>query len=148
MGSEMCIRDRYSPEDYVHRIGRTGRAGASGQAMSLMVAEDQRLLSEIEKMLRRSIPKESLRPQREPVRAKSAPQEKSVRQEKSVPQDPIFSQPYEPKAADPVGLAPPASGSAASAAPAKPVVSGRALPSGIRRAPRTVPALLGGKQKA
>jgi superfamily II DNA/RNA helicase len=138
----------YSPEDYVHRIGRTGRAGASGQAMSLMVAEDQRLLSEIEKMLRRSIPKESLRPQREPVRAKSAPQEKSVRQEKSVPQDPIFSQPYEPKAADPVGLAPPASGSAASAAPAKPVVSGRALPSGIRRAPRTVPALLGGKQKA
>jgi len=132
----------YSPEDYVHRIGRTGRAGASGQAMSLMVAEDQRLLAEIEKMLRRSIPKESLRPQREPVRAKSAPQEKSAHQ------DPIFSQPYQPKAADPVGLAPPASGSAASAVPVKPAVSGRALPSGIRRAPRTVPALLGGKQKA
>jgi superfamily II DNA/RNA helicase len=138
----------YSPEDYVHRIGRTGRAGASGQAMSLMVAEDQRLLSEIEKMLRRSIPKESLRPQREPVRAKSAPQEKSAPQGKSVPQDPIFSEPYQPKSADPAGLAPPASGSTASAAPAKPAVSGRALPSGIRRAPRTVPALLGGKQKA
>jgi ATP-dependent RNA helicase RhlE len=132
----------YSPEDYVHRIGRTGRAGASGQAMSLMVAEDQRLLSEIEKMLRRSIPKESLRPQREPVRAKSTPQEKTA------PQDPIFSQPYQPKSADPVGLPPPAAGPTATAAPAKSAVSGRALPSGIRRAPRTVPALLGGKQKA
>jgi superfamily II DNA/RNA helicase len=137
----------YSPEDYVHRIGRTGRAGASGQAMSLMVAEDQRLLSEIEKMLRRSIPKESLRPQREPVRGKSVPQEKSARQEKSLPQDPIFSQPYQPKAADAVGQAPLVSGSTASAAPVKPAVSGRTLPSGIRRAPRTVPALLGGKQK-
>ena len=132
----------YSPEDYVHRIGRTGRAGASGQAMSLMVAEDQRLLSEIEKMLRRSIPKESLRPQREPVRAKSPLQEKSV------PHDPIFSQPYQPKAADPVGLASPATGATATAAPVKPAVSGRTLPSGIRRAPRPVPALLGGKQKA
>jgi len=32
----------YAPEDYVHRIGRTGRAGASGTAMSLMTPEDQR----------------------------------------------------------------------------------------------------------
>ncbi|NBW01137.1 MAG: DEAD/DEAH box helicase [Betaproteobacteria bacterium] len=132
----------YSPEDYVHRIGRTGRAGASGQAMSLMIAEDQRLLSEIEKMLRRTIPKESLRPQREPVRVKSAPQEKSV------PQDPIFSQPYQPKHDSPAGTVPPASGSTASPVPVKSAVSGHSVPSGIRRAPRPVPALLGGKHRA
>ena len=33
----------HSPEDYVHRIGRTGRAGASGQALSLMMDKDRAL---------------------------------------------------------------------------------------------------------
>jgi ATP-dependent RNA helicase RhlE len=41
----------YSPEDYVHRIGRTGRAGASGQAIMLMTAEEERLVSDIEKLV-------------------------------------------------------------------------------------------------
>jgi superfamily II DNA/RNA helicase len=41
----------YSPEDYVHRIGRTGRAGASGIALSLMTgSNDERLLADIEKL--------------------------------------------------------------------------------------------------
>ena len=40
----------YSPEDYVHRIGRTGRAGASGMALSIMCSEDGRLLADIEKL--------------------------------------------------------------------------------------------------
>ena len=50
----------YSPEDYVHRIGRTGRAGASGVALSLMTGEDERLLAEIEKLIKRKIPVEQL----------------------------------------------------------------------------------------
>jgi ATP-dependent RNA helicase RhlE len=45
----------FSPEDYVHRIGRTGRAGASGVALSLMTSEDQRLLADIEKLLKRKL---------------------------------------------------------------------------------------------
>jgi len=39
------------PEDYVHRIGRTGRAGASGQAVSLVSADEVKLLSGIEKLI-------------------------------------------------------------------------------------------------
>jgi len=50
----------YSAEDYVHRIGRTGRAGASGLALSLMVDNDERLLVEIEKLIKRKLPPERL----------------------------------------------------------------------------------------
>jgi|SRR5690554_1245328 len=39
------------PEDYVHRIGRTGRAGASGQALSLVSADEIKLLTDIEKVI-------------------------------------------------------------------------------------------------
>ena len=42
----------YNAEDYVHRIGRTGRAGASGDAISLYSDKDERLLVDIEKMIR------------------------------------------------------------------------------------------------
>ena len=45
----------HSPEDYVHRIGRTGRAGASGMALSLMVDHDQKPLAEIEKLTKRKL---------------------------------------------------------------------------------------------
>ena len=45
----------HSPEDYVHRIGRTGRAGASGMALSLMVDHDQKALAEIEKLTKRKL---------------------------------------------------------------------------------------------
>jgi ATP-dependent RNA helicase RhlE len=44
-------------EDYVHRIGRTGRAGLSGTAISLVCPEDAYLLVEIEKLLKRQIPR-------------------------------------------------------------------------------------------
>jgi len=44
-----------SPEDYVHRIGRTGRAGASGVAISLMAQEESRQLEAIEKLIRKKI---------------------------------------------------------------------------------------------
>ncbi len=44
------------PEDYVHRIGRTGRAGTSGEAISLVSPDESGLLRDIERVLRRSIP--------------------------------------------------------------------------------------------
>jgi ATP-dependent RNA helicase RhlE len=43
------------PEDYVHRIGRTGRAGAVGEAISLVGGEERGLLKDIERMLRNPI---------------------------------------------------------------------------------------------
>lgn len=44
-----------NPEDYVHRIGRTGRAGASGVAISLVAPEEQKLLEAIEKFIQKPI---------------------------------------------------------------------------------------------
>ncbi|MES1942820.1 DEAD/DEAH box helicase [Salinisphaera sp. PC39] len=44
------------PEDYVHRIGRTGRAGSEGQALSLVDAEERAYLKGIQRLLGRSIP--------------------------------------------------------------------------------------------
>jgi ATP-dependent RNA helicase RhlE len=44
------------PEDYVHRIGRTGRAGSSGAALSLVCIDELKLLSAIERLLKRSLP--------------------------------------------------------------------------------------------
>jgi len=44
------------PEDYVHRIGRTARAGGSGQAVSLVSPDETPLLKDIERLLRRSLP--------------------------------------------------------------------------------------------
>jgi ATP-dependent RNA helicase RhlE len=45
-------------EDYVHRIGRTGRAGAKGEAISLVSADETTYLRDIEKLVRLKIPKE------------------------------------------------------------------------------------------
>ena len=45
-------------EDYVHRIGRTGRAGNEGEAMSLVCVDELKLLKDIEKLIKRDIPKE------------------------------------------------------------------------------------------
>ena len=47
-------------EDYVHRIGRTGRAGASGEAISLVCVDEARLLRDIEKLLGRQLPAREL----------------------------------------------------------------------------------------
>lgn len=48
------------PEDYVHRIGRTGRAGSNGEAASLVCVDELELLSNIEKILKHKIPKVKL----------------------------------------------------------------------------------------
>ncbi len=45
------------PEDYVHRIGRTGRAGKEGQAVSLVCVDERDFLRDIERLLKRDIPK-------------------------------------------------------------------------------------------
>ena len=45
----------YNAEDYVHRIGRTGRAGASGDAISIYSDKDERLLQDIEKLIKQTI---------------------------------------------------------------------------------------------
>jgi ATP-dependent RNA helicase RhlE len=45
----------YVPEDYIHRIGRTGRAGASGIAISLVSPDEEKLLADIEKLIKRRI---------------------------------------------------------------------------------------------
>lgn len=46
------------PEDYVHRIGRTGRAGATGQAVSLVSADEFQQLSDIERLIQNILPRE------------------------------------------------------------------------------------------
>ncbi len=100
-----------SPEDYVHRIGRTGRAGMTGEAISLVSAEEHDNLAGIEKLLKTSLPvqdpgqfeRERVSARRPEGRAQAAPTE--VRREarrdppprRSQPSaDPLFSQPYNP----------------------------------------------------
>jgi len=64
-----------APEDYVHRIGRTGRAGASGSAISLVAPEEEKYLFEIEKLIKTTIQREapliSPAPATRPPRAES-----------------------------------------------------------------------------
>jgi ATP-dependent RNA helicase RhlE len=48
------------PEDYVHRIGRTGRAESEGVAISLVCVDEEKFLRDIEKLIKRDIPKQVL----------------------------------------------------------------------------------------
>jgi len=152
----------YSPEDYVHRIGRTGRAGASGLAFSLMTAgNDERLLADIEKLTKRKFSVETLRveaerkPAREPEegrwRDRGERPERADRSERSErtervarartspsapPLDPFFTQPY----VEPEPVASTAS---------QPVQATQApLKGAVRRPARPVAALLGGVPKS
>ena len=45
------------PHDYVHRIGRTGRAGATGEAISLVCVDEHEFLRDIEKLIKRTLPR-------------------------------------------------------------------------------------------
>jgi superfamily II DNA/RNA helicase len=63
----------FNAEDYVHRIGRTGRAGASGLAVTLVTRDDNRLVGDIEKLIKKKLDIESFeleddRPRRSRVR--------------------------------------------------------------------------------
>ncbi|MEW5893579.1 MAG: DEAD/DEAH box helicase [Pseudomonadota bacterium] len=46
------------PEDYVHRIGRTGRAGSTGEAVSLVCVDEHKFLADIERLIKRKLPQE------------------------------------------------------------------------------------------
>ncbi|WP_418316362.1 DEAD/DEAH box helicase [Piscinibacter sakaiensis] len=48
------------PEDYVHRIGRTGRAGSQGEAVSLVCVDENGFLRDIERLIKREIPKQAI----------------------------------------------------------------------------------------
>lgn len=95
-------------EDYVHRIGRTGRAGASGEAVSLVDSDEERLLVDIEKLLKRKFTREQAVITSPPPRAstthRSAHKDTGVahgpgaRGKKSAPVDDWFMKPYEPSA--------------------------------------------------
>ena len=96
-----------APEDYVHRIGRTGRAGASGIAISLVCEDEDKYLTEIEKLIKKSIPREtaqilasrttsarSEKPESKHPSASAPRTSHSRKPTKSA--DPWFDKPYEP----------------------------------------------------
>ena len=154
----------YAPEDYVHRIGRTGRAGASGIAISLMAPEEERLVVEIEKLTKRTLerleldgfrPHERARrerderrpeaPRRERAREAGAGQQAGARAPRFASRshghheavDDFFLKPYEPaaEAADAGARPAPTPDSTTTRNPSiKPV--------------RKIAALLGGSKKA
>lgn len=99
----------FNAEDYVHRIGRTGRAGASGLAVTLVAPSDGKLVADIEKLTKRKITVETLElPQQRAARARSSghesaaerghsarPARAAARSMRPASRDPLFDRPYE-----------------------------------------------------
>ena len=119
----------HAPEDYVHRIGRTGRAGALGVAVSLVSPEEEKYLKEIEKLIKRDIPQEepprierSAKPRSE--RRPSAERETPISRPAKKSSDPWFDRPYEPDASSDASI--------------------RHTPRPMSKQKREIPALLGG----
>ncbi|TGV01237.1 DEAD/DEAH box helicase [Flavivirga rizhaonensis] len=67
------------PEDYVHRIGRTGRAGAKGEALSLVSADETTYLRDIEKLIAMKLPVEIIEGFEPDPNASTAPVKKQQR---------------------------------------------------------------------
>jgi len=74
------------PEDYVHRIGRTGRAGATGQAVSLVCEDEADLLFGIERLIRQTIERREVEGY-EPVHPLPAPGTRLPAAKRSAPQN-------------------------------------------------------------
>ena len=152
----------HSPEDYVHRIGRTGRAGLTGEAISLVSPQDHDAIAAIERLIKKRIervlvpsfeasgasvavlmgdePRRDASRGRERDRGRERGRDRGSRHQpgpSSTPKkasDPIFSAPYEPGSA-------PRPDSAAKPQPEPQQQSGK------RRQPQ-VAALLGGLKRA
>jgi superfamily II DNA/RNA helicase len=146
----------FNAEDYVHRIGRTGRAGASGLAVTLVARDDTRLVADIEKLIKKKIELEPFeldddRPRRprprdleprddaEPRRAepRSVARTEPREPRRTAPADPFFDRPYEPQDSQA-----PAQWDAAAA----PAPGPRSPTGGVARVKRKVAALLGGSR--
>jgi len=145
----------FNAEDYVHRIGRTGRAGASGLAVTLVSSSDTRLIGDIEHLIKKKIELEPLElddappprntrdrarhdsdePRAPRAMGSGAPVRSSYAAPRA-PSDPFFDKPYEPSAT----AAEPAWEKSKAAAPAS-----RGLSPNIKPKKR-VAALFGAKQ--
>ena len=111
----------FNPEDSVHRIGRTGRAGASGLAVTFVSGSDGRLVADLEKLLKKKLEIEAVefeedRPRSrindgrrtwrergetgDPRDALDAPRAPREPRAPSAPRDPFFEQPYEAPATE------------------------------------------------
>ncbi len=66
-------------EDYVHRIGRTGRAGNTGEAMSLVSIDEEKLLRSIERLIKKEIPKVTIEGFEATEKLSDLPKEKQQR---------------------------------------------------------------------
>ena len=88
----------FNPEDYVHRIGRTGRAGASGEAIALYTPDEERFLLDIEKLIKTRIPRGELSMPAPQKRERERPDRSRQGNDSSrrKPVDDFFYKPYEP----------------------------------------------------
>lgn len=88
----------FVPEDYVHRIGRTGRAGSSGLALMLVTDKDRKSFDAIRKLTKVNLVPQELDP--EPRKRARFPRKFSSSTDTwkapRKPEDPFFSQPYVP----------------------------------------------------
>ena len=94
----------HTAEDYVHRIGRTGRAGLPGEAISLVSPDEMKYLEDIERLLKRKLPRaaapESLAETRHPARPRETRHERAVPHHRPRPQaEPRTPQPAKPQPA-------------------------------------------------
>jgi ATP-dependent RNA helicase RhlE len=143
----------HSPEDYVHRIGRTGRAGKEGMAISFFAPEEERYLVDIEKLTKRKIERAvehgfepgasephfsaGGRERRHGKFDRDTTSRHTRKQAEKI--DPWFLKPYEPSTPAPVAPVVPASASPATATPTP--RTGTAKKAGVG-------ALLGGLKKS